>query len=196
MRFDTGRLMECTASPRREVWPTAVQAAAAAQAIEARRLIEEVREALDRDVAAAHLSVVKLAKVLQDTTRSTPQGGCAPGGLAPWQLRRVCDHVAAHLSEALPIRELAALVRLSPSHFTRAFGASMGSSPHAYIVGERLEYAKRMLLETDDAICQIALACGMTDQAHLTKLFTRYEGLSPAAWRRLHSEVYVGAHAA
>jgi len=174
---------------------------AGAFVLEARRILEEAREALDRDVEAARLCVAQLSRLLDHTDDVTPpasqmQGGLVRGGLAPWQLRRVREHVAAHLAEPLPIGPLAALVRLSASHFTRAFRASVGMSPHAFIMRERIELAKHLMLETDAPICEIALNCGLADQAHMTRLFTRAEGLSPAAWRRLHMQCPSKARAA
>jgi AraC family transcriptional regulator len=42
-----------------------------------------------------------------------------------------------------------------------------------------------MMLETDEALSQIAFACGFSDQAHLSRIFRRTQGISPARWRRL-----------
>jgi AraC-like DNA-binding protein len=44
-----------------------------------------------------------------------------------------------------------------------------------------------LLLTAEDSVCQISLACGMCDQAHLTRVFRRVVGESPTAWRRLHA---------
>jgi AraC family transcriptional regulator len=50
---------------------------------------------------------------------------------------------------------------------------------------ERLDLAKRLLLTSDTSIAEVALLCGLADQAHLTRLFSRTEGLPPRAWRRM-----------
>ncbi|MBV8472677.1 MAG: helix-turn-helix transcriptional regulator, partial [Hyphomicrobiales bacterium] len=42
----------------------------------------------------------------------------------------------------------------------------------------------RLLLTTETPISEIALACGLTDQSHLTRIFKRSVGMPPAAWRR------------
>ena len=149
---------------------------------EALRMLEEVRSGLECDLAAARQSLERLLGLLERASSDQ----LISGGLAPWQLRRVREHIAAHLAEPLPIEQLAAVARLSASHFARAFRVSVGVSPHAFIMSERIERAKRLMLETNQPIREIALSCGLGDQAHLTRLFTRGEGLSPAAWRRLH----------
>src|SRR5439155_20290333 len=56
----------------------------------------------------------------------------AKGGLAPWQRRAVVDYIEEHLGEAIPLATLAAVARLSPHHFCRAFKRSFGMPPHRF----------------------------------------------------------------
>jgi AraC family transcriptional regulator len=147
-------------------------------------LLAQARDAMSENPCSASACIDQAATLLRPT-------GPAPipihaGGLAPWQLRMVRDHIAVHLVRPLPILELARLARLSPSHFARAFKASTGVSPHAFVMRERIEQAKRLMLETQTSLCEIALICGLADQAHLTRMFRRVTGMSPAAWRRLN----------
>jgi AraC-like DNA-binding protein len=53
-----------------------------------------------------------------------------------------------------------------------------------HIVRLRLERAKQLMLTTRDPLSDIALRCGLADQAHLSKLFRRWTGETPNAWRR------------
>jgi AraC family transcriptional regulator len=106
------------------------------------------------------------------------------GGLAPWQVCRVLTHIEAHLGARITTAELANLVRLSPFHFSRAFKRSLNDSPHAYLMRRRVERAQGLMLTTTTPIAQIALSCGLADQAHFTRLFRRFAGESPRAWRR------------
>jgi AraC family transcriptional regulator len=108
----------------------------------------------------------------------------ARGGLAPWQIRRLAIHIEANLHAAITTPALATLVRLSPFHFARAFKRSFGDSPHRYVLRRRMERAQGLMLTTDAPLGQIALDCGLADQSHLTRLFQRFVGESPAAWRR------------
>lgn len=43
-----------------------------------------------------------------------------------------------------------------------------------------------MIHATNESLVAIAMECGFSDQAHLTKLFRRVVGVSPGAWRRTH----------
>jgi AraC-like DNA-binding protein len=71
-------------------------------------------------------------------------------------------------------------------HFCRAFKESFTETPHSHIMRLRLEMAQRLMLTTDDPLSHIALDCGLSDQAHLSKLFRRRLGETPSSWRRLN----------
>jgi len=109
------------------------------------------------------------------------------GGLAPWQVRCVSTHIEGHLTDNIHCEDLSELVDLSLSHFMRAFRDSFGCPPHAYVMKRRIECAQGLMLTTDSGLGQIALECGLADQSHLSRLFRRFVGESPAAWRRARS---------
>jgi len=112
------------------------------------------------------------------------------GGLAPWQIHRLTAYIVAHLDTTLRTRDLATLVRLSPFHFCRAFRDSMGDSPNGYVMRRRMERAQGLMLSTDASLAQIAADCGLADQAHFSKVFRRFAGESPGAWRRARATPY------
>jgi AraC-like DNA-binding protein len=114
-------------------------------------------------------------------------------GLAPWQVRRVASYMDANLAESIRCEDLARVTRLSTSHFMRAFRESFGAPPHAYLMHRRMERAQQLMLRSDTALRQIALDCGLADQSHLTRLFHKLVGESPAAWRRARIDVCTAA---
>ncbi|THK35807.1 AraC family transcriptional regulator [Ensifer sp. MPMI2T] len=77
--------------------------------------------------------------------------------------------------------------RLSVSHFSRAFRDSFQETPYAYVLRCRVARSKEMMATTNEPLAQIALSCGMADQAHFSRLFRRLTGESPSHWRRRHS---------
>jgi AraC family transcriptional regulator len=113
------------------------------------------------------------------------QHTCRPGGLATWQTERVIDFVEANLGLKVATEEMANVVALSKSHFSRAFKRSLGYSPMAYVVVRRVERAKLMMTSTGERLADIALACGFADQSHLNRYFRRVVGKSPGQWRRM-----------
>ncbi|WP_423066192.1 helix-turn-helix domain-containing protein [Devosia sp. CN2-171] len=106
------------------------------------------------------------------------------GRLAPWQEARVLEYLAAHLDTDISISELAAICRQSPSHFARAFRATMGMPPHRFLLGKRVGRAMELLTHQEIPLSEIAVACGFADQSHLTRVFSRTVGVSPGRWRQ------------
>jgi transcriptional regulator GlxA family with amidase domain len=106
------------------------------------------------------------------------------GGLAPWQVRKLITYIDVNLDRTITTRCLAEVARLSSFHFCRAFRDSFRDSPHGYVIRRRMERAQRLMLTTNSSLGQIAAECGLADQAHFNKLFRKFAGESPGAWRR------------
>jgi AraC family transcriptional regulator len=118
------------------------------------------------------------------TAKDVPE--LVPGGLAPWQVKRLVYHIDTRIGEKLTLDRLARLVRLSTSYFSAAFKRSFGTSPYAYILARRVEFAKEQIANGASSLCQVALDCGLADQAHLSRVFRRLTGMTPSAWRKTH----------
>lgn len=80
--------------------------------------------------------------------------------------------------------DLSSLTGLSPSQMRRLFRDHLGTSPHQWLVRERLMLAQALLVESAAPIPEIAERCGFCDVYHLGREFKRVVGISPAAWRR------------
>jgi AraC family transcriptional regulator len=106
------------------------------------------------------------------------------GGLASWQIRRVTAHIEAELAAKVRIRDLAGLIKVSSSHFSRAFKQSFADTPHRYVMRRRLERAKALMLATNASLGRIAADCGFADQPHFNRQFRGLIGENPNAWRR------------
>lgn len=110
--------------------------------------------------------------------------GAGMAGLSPWQERKVLHHVGAQLGRPISNRALAGLTGLSVGHFSRRFRASFGVGPREYVMPSRLEYAKTLVRRTRCPLCEIALASGFCDQAHMPRAFRAVLDTTPARWRR------------
>ncbi len=104
--------------------------------------------------------------------------------LTPAKLRRVSDHVEAHLDRQISLDEMAALVGLSPFHFSRMFKATVGETPARFVFSRRLNRARDLLRDGSWGLAAIALECGFASQSHFTAAFTREAGISPGRFRR------------
>lgn len=149
-------------------------------------LLRTATREVERDHEAAKTFIAKASSLLQiEVDRNVPSDrGMRSGGLAQWQAQRVQAYVEEHLSEAVRVDDLSDLVRLSRTHFSRAFRQVFGETPHTYVVRRRVQRVCRLMLTSDAPLSELALACGFADQAHLCRQFRRAIGKSPAAWRR------------
>jgi|SRR5687767_1302603 len=89
-----------------------------------------------------------------------------------------------HLDEQLSVEDLARRAAMSPRHFARRFRAVTGTTPHHWVLTQRVLYAQRLLERTDQSIELIASRCGFGTAANLRQHFQRVVGTSPAAYRR------------
>jgi len=133
-----------------------------------------------------HVAMALATHVAHTYGGMRPRPTTTVGRLAPWQERRAKELLAANLDGRVTLRELARACELSIRHFTRAFRASMGMSPHAWLLHHRIEKAKGLLTNSHRVLADVALDCGFADQSHFTRTFQRVAGVSPGAWRRLY----------
>jgi AraC family transcriptional regulator, transcriptional activator FtrA len=111
----------------------------------------------------------------------------ASGGLAP-----VVQWAQAHLGRVLRVDDLAQRAAMSPRTFARRFRQETGTTPHQWLIHQRLVAAQRRLEKTGETIDQIAEAVGLQTAATLRQHFSRVLKTTPAAYRRRFS-TYAGS---
>ena len=150
--------------------------------------LQATAAAVDADLDAAKRYVERAAQLLRpDLAKAAPlapPSSIPRGGLAPWQAKRIRSYIEDKLDSSIRATELAGLVQLSPSHFFRAFRKTFGESPLAHIMKRRIRRAQDLMLASRIPLSQVALECGMCDQAHFSRAFRRIVGINPNAWRR------------
>jgi AraC family transcriptional regulator len=105
-------------------------------------------------------------------------------GLTDRQFAAVRELIEARLAGPIPLRDMAAAVRLSVSQFSRQFKTRTGLSPHQFLVQLRVDAACRLLRNTALPIAELAQQCGFSHQEHLTRVLRAHLGTTPAAIRR------------
>ena len=103
----------------------------------------------------------------------------------------VCGHVAiavrllhARMAEPWTLDALAGEVHLSRSQLVRAFDATVGTSPMAYLRQMRVERMARLLVSTDLSVADAARSVGWTDAFYASRCFHAAYGISPTEYRR------------
>jgi AraC family transcriptional regulator len=106
------------------------------------------------------------------------------GGLAPWQLNRVREYLAANLHTNVSLTDLSELCGISPSHFSRAYKHSTGQTPVQTLIALRMERACALLSAFDRPVIEVAADCGYDSPSAFARLFRRALGVAPSEWRR------------
>jgi AraC family transcriptional regulator len=149
-------------------------------------LAHEVRRVLLTEGPEARPYLERLTDTL--VTRAAQVAGGARARkrptLAPFNLRRVQEHIDSRLPERMTVDELAAVAGLSRGYFSRAFHAATGESPHQFILARRLAEARQRLDQGADDLALLAVQIGFSSHAHLTTAFGHAFGLTPQAYRR------------
>jgi AraC-like DNA-binding protein len=154
-----------------------------------RNLGECLMPALDRPDAASqlfadHVSLALMSHLTAFYAEQPTLVHSARGGLARWQERRAKDMLLANLDGQIGLHDLAEACGLSRAHFARAFKKAVGMPPLQWLLIQRVERAKDLLLNSMLPIDQIAHHCGFADQSHLTRAFQKIVKATPGAWRR------------
>jgi AraC family transcriptional regulator len=147
-----------------------------------------VRDALSEGDPAArvyvdYLSRVLAARLLRRYSGSRMCLDARCGALSSSQMNVIKDYMQANLSRSLSLSDIASSCDLSPSYFARRVKTTTGVPPHQYLMQLRVEQAKRLLNGTMP-IVEVALECGFSHQEHLTSVFRRFTGATPAVYRR------------
>jgi AraC family transcriptional regulator len=164
-----------------------------------RHLAESVLPALIEPALASrlfmeHVSLALLTHVSDKYGGASRGDQSSRGRLAPWQERRIKDLLLAHLDGDISLDGIARECGISRSHLIRAFSRSTGLPPHRWLLVQRVERARDLLLNSDSPIVEIASRLGFADQSHLTRAFSKILGCTPGALRRARTPR--GAHGA
>lgn len=95
------------------------------------------------------------------------------------------DFLESHIEKKISLSALGQLVQMHPVHVTREFQKYYHCTIGEYIRRRRIENACHLLAGSDMPIVEIALATGFCDQSHMTRVFNRVLGITPAGYRRV-----------
>jgi AraC family transcriptional regulator len=153
-----------------------------------RGLAELCREAITPDnvfgLFAEGWASQALAHITRAARPSYTRRTVRRGGLSGHNMRRLEEYVRANLARPISLLDLSSIAGLSKRHFLRAFRETSGMTPHRYVVGLRIEDAKRLLCETNDSVTAVALASGFSHSHHFSTSFRQATGMTPSAFRQ------------
>jgi AraC-like DNA-binding protein len=147
-----------------------------------RRVVAALHDALvcADDLLEAETRLAFIAEQIRRLLGEPAIAGSEPGG--PDMAEQLRAHLDEHLFEPITIRAAAAAIDAAPTQLARAFSRTFGISPHAYVVGRRLEAARDRILG-GQPLADVAAEVGFYDQAHLSRRFSRFLGTTPGRFR-------------
>ena len=107
------------------------------------------------------------------------------------RVARVKEYVSSHYMEEIRLEQLAAMVSMSPTAFSRFFKLRTGKSLSDYIVDVRLGAAARKLVDTDEPVSGICFDCGFNTLSNFNRLFRNRKGCSPTEFREKYAKTKV-----
>lgn len=111
-----------------------------------------------------------------------------PAPFTARKMTRECSLIKRYLdsnyNESITLDQLAALAHMSKYYLVHAFTRYAGLSPINYLNAKRIEVSRGLLTTTNHSIAQIASLVGFSSQSYFAQVFKRYEGKSPAQYRR------------
>lgn len=138
----------------------------------------------NQDTQVLHLSSCLneiLALALRDSNISALQSGVIGNKQALLASER---YLHTHYQHPVSLNDLAEVANISPIYFHKLFAAYFHKTPNQYLLDLRIEQAKRMLLEEDFSLTDIALSCGFTSQSYFCNRFKNFTGVTPLQYRK------------
>lgn len=99
------------------------------------------------------------------------------------RLRRARDRMDRAFDQPITVAELAAEAHMSTGHFQRAFRRAFGETPHAHLMGRRVERAQHLLRTSELTVTEVCHRVGATSLGSFSAAFTRITGVTPTAYR-------------
>ena len=102
----------------------------------------------------------------------------------PAAIGKAKQYIMENLDEPLKLDEVAAQVRVSPFYFCKLFKSTTGMTFTEFVNRQRIERAKRRLLDPAERITEIAYDLGYQSLSQFNRSFLRIVGESPTQFRK------------
>ena len=107
------------------------------------------------------------------------------------RILKVKDYISKHYTEEIRLADLANLVGMSTTSFSRFFKLRSGKTLSDYVVEMRLGVASRQLVDTTNSVSEICYDCGFNTLSNFNRLFRKYKGCSPTEFREKYFKTKV-----
>lgn len=105
-------------------------------------------------------------------------------GSRPQTIAELVCWLEANYTESVSLNQLCAMTRLSKNYLCRAFKLHTSKTIIEYINELRIEHACRELSKGEKSVTTVAFACGFNDFSYFSRMFKRYKGIAPGAYKK------------
>lgn len=112
------------------------------------------------------------------------QPGLLTSGTPPRWLERIRERLHEEFAAPPLHGDLARQEQMHPVSLARAFVHHYGCTVGKYVRQRRLEFAVRALTQSESSLAAVAHGAGFADQSHFTRVFRRFAGMTPGAFKR------------
>lgn len=99
------------------------------------------------------------------------------------RIKKIKEYINKNFAEPLPLDELAAMVNMTPTAFSRFFKSRTSQTLSDYIINIRIGHAIRLLVDTTMTSAEICYMCGFNNISNFNRLFRKKKGCSPMEFR-------------
>ena len=105
-------------------------------------------------------------------------------------MQKAVSFMEEHFAEKITLGDVRRQVNMNLCYFCEVFQREIGTSPWNYLLRLRLDRVKKMLSDSDRPIAEIADTCGFCDQSYMTRLFKKYESVTPRQFRNVYKGLW------
>ncbi len=107
------------------------------------------------------------------------------------RILKVKNYIDEHYKDEMSLEQLANLVGMTPTAFSRYFKQRTGKNLSEYIVDIRLGHAARRLVDTTDSVSEVCWTTGFNTLSNFNRLFRKRKGCSPTEFREKYQKTKV-----
>lgn len=107
------------------------------------------------------------------------------------RILKVKNYIDGHYKDEMSLEQLAELVGMTPTAFSRYFKQRTGKNLSEYIVDIRLGHAARRLVDTTDSVSEICWTTGFNTLSNFNRLFRKRKGCNPTEFREKYQKTKV-----
>ena len=104
-------------------------------------------------------------------------------GMRNEHLAKAIEIMRNRIDRPISPSEIAHELGITVRQIQRLFGRYLNTTPKKYFMDMRLERARHLLLQTEGAITEVALACGFENLGHFSRIYRAAYGVSPTMQR-------------